>query len=139
MRRILISAAAMATLFGAGAAIADTPPANKPTTTAAEPGSGGAIRAYVDPLTGELLQGPPPGLRLRPLQPPGLVPDDSRLEFLEAADGTHGVLFHGQRQATMTATLDADGSVRTHCVESTANLDAAPAPPADGDGHEPHP
>jgi hypothetical protein len=85
------------------------------------------MRAYVDPATGALTPDPAPGTPQREPLVPGLVPDDSKLEFLELPDGTKGVLFHGQRQATVIATLAADGSVQTKCVESTAALQIEPS------------
>ena len=85
------------------------------------------MRAHVDPITGALVPEPPPGAGQPPLSPQ-LIPDDSKLEFIEQPDGTKGVLFHGQRQATMIATLDGDGSVQTKCIESTAALQTVPNP-----------
>ena len=121
-------------VFGAGSTLAGSAPTTDPphTATAAAASGSEAMRAYVDPTTGELLPQPPAGM-LRPIAPPpAMIPDDSKLEFIEAPDGTRGVFFHGQRQATVTATIGADGSVTTRCVESTAEQPASV--PSTGDG-----
>ena len=78
-------------------------------------------RAYIDPRTGKLAAGPAPqGQRVLPV--PSLEPDDSKLEVVHWPNGALQVRFHGQRQATVYATLGEDGRVQTHCVESTAEL-----------------
>ena len=79
------------------------------------------MRAYIDPLTGKLIPEPAPEAQ-RELALPQLVPDNSKLELLEMEDGTKGVLFHGQRQATVIAKVQADGSIKTECIESTTAL-----------------
>ena len=84
------------------------------------------MRAYIDPATGRLLPGPPPGVRELPI--PSLAPDDSKIEVVHHPNGATQVRFHGQRQATAIATLGSDGTVHTDCIEGTAALpDAARA------------
>jgi hypothetical protein len=90
------------------------------------PAATAAMRAYIDPATGELLPEVPPGEARRQLPIPSLEPDDSKIEVLNLPDGTRGVLFHGQRQATIVATLDKDGTPQTECIESTAAQPNAP-------------
>jgi hypothetical protein len=68
-------------------------------------------------VTGQLLSEPPPG-ELRPLSLP--QPDDSKIEILNLSGGMKGVRFHGQRRATAVAAVDADGNVKTDCIEGTA-------------------
>jgi hypothetical protein len=89
---------------------------------AAAPRATSGIRAYIDPASGKLTQGAPIGTPQRELPIPALEPDDSKLEILHRANGSIQVRFHGQRQATVYATLADDGTVQTHCVESTAEL-----------------
>ena len=90
------------------------------------------MRAYVDPVTGQLLSEPPPG-ELHPLSLPR--PDDSKIEILNLPGGMKGVRFHGQRQSTVIATVDADGTVKTNCIEGTA---AEPESVSRSDRHETH-
>jgi hypothetical protein len=75
------------------------------------------MRAYINPVTGQLLSEPPAG-ELQPLSLP--QPDDSKIEILNLPGGVKGVRFHGQRRATVIATVDADGNVKTDCIEGTA-------------------
>jgi hypothetical protein len=82
------------------------------------------VRAYIDPVSGQLLSEPPAG-ELKPLTLP--LPDDSKIEILKLAGDEKGVRFHGQRRATAIATVDADGTVKTSCIEGTA-----------ADAHETH-
>lgn len=91
------------------------------------------VRAYIDPVTGKLTQGPPPGTITRYLPAAELEPDNSKLEVVHHPNGSIQVLFHGQRQATVYATLAKDGTVQTHCVEDTAELNSAPT---SGEHHE---
>jgi hypothetical protein len=96
----------------------------------AEPGgisarASAGVRAYIDPVTGKLTQGPPPGAVTRYLPAAGLEPDNSKLEVVHHPNGSIQVLFHGQRQATVYATLAKDGTVQTHCEEDTAQLSSA--------------
>src|SRR5476649_926725 len=55
-----------------------------------------AMRAYINPATGELLPEPPAWEAKRQLPIPSLEPDDSKIEVLNLPDGVKGVLFHGQ-------------------------------------------
>jgi len=107
-------------LIPLAAAIPATPDTSQSISPAVR-GSAG-VRAYIDPVTGKLTQGPPPGEAKRYLPVPGLEPDDSKMEVVHRPNGSIQVRFHGQRQATVYATLAKDGTVQTHCVESTAEL-----------------
>jgi|KBSSwiStaDraftv2_1062776.scaffolds.fasta_scaffold67195_3 hypothetical protein len=103
-------------------------PAAPSTQSEANNGSARAsagVRAYIDPVTGKLTQGTPPGAATRYLPAAGLEPDNSKLEVVHHPNGAIQVKFHGQRQATTYATLAKDGTVQTHCVEDTADLSSA--------------
>ena len=89
-------------------------------------------RAYIDPSTGKLLPGPPPGTPQAYVLTPALAPDDSKLEVVHWPNGALQVRLHGQRQATVYATLGKDGQVETHCVEGTSAL----SPLGEDRGHE---
>lgn len=88
-----------------------------------EDGALAGQRAYIDPTTGKLIPGAPPGTIQSNVFAPALAPDDSKLEVVHWPNGAVQVRFHGQRQATVYATLAKDGQVETHCVEGTSALD----------------
>jgi hypothetical protein len=102
--------------------------------TAYRPPSAG-MRAYIDPATGAVTSRPPAAAATRSLPPPR-APDDSRIDAFTEPDGTIGVQFNGQRQATVIATLNRDGSVQTHCVEGTADGPRSHSHIPSDDGHE---
>ncbi len=120
-----------------GATIAPTPDSSAAGSPGA-PAATSGIRAYLDPVTGKLSPEPSPADVRRALLVPGLEPDDSRIEVLALPNGAKGVRFHGQRQATMIATLADDGSLQTRCVESTAALPMAQQSSIERKSHDPH-
>jgi hypothetical protein len=131
-----LTSLAFVILVPASAAV--SPVHNLLTDATPESAAAAAMRAYIDPATGELLPEPPPGEALRQLPIPSLEPDDSKIEVLNLPDGVKGVLFHGQRQATVVATLDKDGSLKTECIESTKALPEAPQTSNVAQRHDQH-
>ena len=107
-----------------GAAIPSVPDPSRQAASASSTATAG-MQAYIDPRTGKLAPGPPPGTPQREL-PLLLKPDNSKIEVLNIDDGSQGVFFHGQRDATVIAKLAEDGSVKTECIESTGTLTPEP-------------
>jgi hypothetical protein len=117
-----LNGAILAAAIVGGAAIPAVRNEAQPASTHASSPKTASMQAYIDPLTGQLIPEPAPEdvQRNRALQ--RLKPDNSKLEILEMQDGTKGVLMHGQRQATVIATLADDGSVKTECIEGSSTL-----------------
>jgi hypothetical protein len=114
----------LSVLIPLAAAIPAAPNAKSEYLHQSAAGSAG-VRAYIDPVTGKLTQGPAPGAATRYLPAAGLEPDDSKMEVVHRPNGSVQVRFHGQRQATVYATLAKDGTVQTQCIEDTAELSSA--------------
>ena len=82
---------------------------------AGNPAPRAGMQAHVDPATGKLLQEPavpPPAQALPSRRPP--------LAEVPAPGGGTMVELDGRFMSTMTATLDADGSIRIDCTTGSA-------------------
>ncbi len=89
------------------------------------------VRAYLDPVTGEMVDGPvTPEQRAQAEVLP--APDYSRVTFEPRADGSVIAYSNGQFQSTTTITLDADGKARIGCTQTGDHAQHGhPAPSAE--------
>jgi len=84
---------------------------------AAAPFATQGVRVYLDPATGEMVDGPVlPEQRADSLALP--APDYSRVTFETREDGSVIAHSNGQFESTSTITLDTDGTVRIGCTQT---------------------
>jgi hypothetical protein len=111
-------------------AAADVPAADSPAVTSEAAGSAG-VRAYIDPVTGRLIQ--------RPVDPKDAAPVRSKsgvpLRSESLPDGTRVVTLDATYQHTMSAHRGEDHSLHANClqrapadgVDADVAIDSAPA------------
>ncbi len=104
-----------------GAPVATTPTAGD----AAPPGAQG-VRAYIDPVTGELTDAPATPEQMEQAGALALpAPDYSKVTFETLADGTVIAHGNGQFESTSTMSIDAAGNTRIGCAQSGSHADHA--------------
>ena len=113
---------AVATYVLPNTAASIRPPLRAPDPGAAYPNAGG-LRAYFDPATGRLRDGPQPN------QPEYKLPSPVKRNFNliweeRLLDGSGLVHLEGQMQMTSIATLDPSGQVKIECLPGA--VDPAP-------------
>lgn len=109
---------------------ADTPDAGKPTveSQALKPGMEG-MKVYIDPVTGEFLEGPPQPILAEPvkdIRDPLSTSSEGLQQVPAPVGGGVMVDLQGRFQQRVTATVDDAGKVTAHCdrVESDAAGDS---------------
>lgn len=103
---------ALIALAASTAQAADTPKTAATPAQAKAPEATNAMRAHIDPKTGELTETP-----IAPQRPQNLTTYPSKVEEIQHADGMIEYRLNGEADSTQTASLDAAGNVAVHCAE----------------------
>ncbi len=106
---------ALAALFAAPLAAAEA--AEKPGPSPAAPSSGAAMKAHVDPATGQLVS-PPKASEPAPREPLATQSlPDLKVEKVTAKAGGKKVNLQGRFMMESKATVAADGTLRSSCTQ----------------------
>lgn len=108
-----LGAAALSTMFAASAYAG----ADKPAAQTAEPAVQSAMRAYVDPETGRLVDRPVTEQQARDAAQAVTTGDAAKVTRIDHANGMRQYNLNGQADEALVAIVRADGSLEYRCSE----------------------
>jgi hypothetical protein len=131
MKMIHVVAIAMSMALGANLAVAD-PPGEPSKTKPAPPAAGqAAMKAYVDPETGQLTSRPATQADADALNAP-FQDDPGKVQEIRKADGSTEWILNGQADSALIATRGTDGKLEIACAEHGVVDEHAKAPAEKG-------